>query len=181
MVFEDPWTQRIHEETLRTVLFCAIHGQYSSSSFQYVQSTAERGNRYLEQTNGDPEKAFQECEEYNYSWWASFVNALWASIPLLGIFTSVSRPTWRALRDLSLIAYLNGYDLMDSEVQQKILDCLATPYLRSVAASATTGATVQVLFLICLFVWILCFFLIYFSIHFFIFSLIHLFPIPPPK
>jgi len=79
----------------------------------------------LKEHNGDIKRAIEVAIAKNHSFSAKLTRASIASIPIVGIPPALVMPLWRQLREISLIAALNGHDVQSEQVQQKIIRCLA--------------------------------------------------------
>ncbi len=89
-----------------------------------VQSTLERRNRYLREYQGDQAIATDASIKRNHGLMRRFKIMAAGAIPFVGTPTSHSISLWHQLREITLIAALNGHDIQDPDVKMKILSCL---------------------------------------------------------
>jgi len=87
------------------------------------QCTKDRANRYMSKYH-DSDIAIQAALENNHSFSSKFLRAALSAIPIYGIPQGILYPIWRKLRDIALIASINGYDVESKEIQYKILQVL---------------------------------------------------------
>jgi len=87
------------------------------------QPTKDRAKRYIHKYQ-DPNIAIQVALDHNYSLSSKFMGAVFSAIPIAGIPHGILHPIWRKLRDIALIAAINGYDVESKEEQLKILEVL---------------------------------------------------------
>lgn len=119
------------EELLHDMLYYVVHGGAYAPSYLStlvpsieVQSTVQRRDRYLSEFKGDPVAATEAAIARNHSIFRKCKIMATNAIPFIGMPTSQSISLWHQLREIALIAAINGHDVNDPQVQLKILSCL---------------------------------------------------------
>lgn len=110
----------LFDEGIKKILYYCIYGVPYLS-----QSCKERCARYLREYDGDIKQAIDAAISKNHSFYAKITRAFIVSLPIVGIPPALVMPLWRQLRDIALIAALNGHDVESEEVQKRIIRCLA--------------------------------------------------------
>eukprot|EP01126_Amoeba_proteus_P019550 TRINITY_DN20111_c0_g1_i1.p1 TRINITY_DN20111_c0_g1~~TRINITY_DN20111_c0_g1_i1.p1 ORF type:complete len:155 (-),score=18.16 TRINITY_DN20111_c0_g1_i1:310-774(-) len=100
---------------VKRILPFAIEGCFG------VQSTKDRARRYLELAGGNPIEAVHSAIQNNNGWSRKLWDSVISSIPVVGVPHSTFKPTWRLLRELSLIAACFGLDVDSEETHNAIL------------------------------------------------------------
>jgi len=107
------------------------------------QCTKDRANRYMCKYH-DSDIAIQAALENNHSFSSKFLRAALSAIPIYGIPQGILYPIWRKLRDIALIASINGYDVESKEIQYKILQVFFLINPTALPTALSQGCTLAI-------------------------------------
>ncbi len=110
-----------------------------------VESTLSRRNRYLREYAGDQVLATEASIKRNHGMVRRLKIAASGVIPFIGIPTSCSLAMWHQLREIALIAALQGHDIHDPVVKMKMLSALAGGNLLKIPAASIDLVTKQII------------------------------------